>query len=303
MSRGGAGECHDGSLGQDLDTTPGDDQAESAFAKATPGALTECYELRQVLGRGGFGVVAKAMSRKTGKTFAVKSIPLLRTVGANCSIAELDIVSDLRHPHIVRFYEAFCDWKDRCRSHVHLVFELLSGGSLWHKIKHFWDDIDAALGFTGDKGLPADLVATYVWQILDGVAYLHSLGIAHRDVKAENCMLVSQRDGAPLKLIDFGSACRYSRGVPMTQRAGSLPYVAPEVLTGRYNEKCDVWSAGVVAFLACAGMHLPKALRALVREMLTPDPRGRPAAGHLLAHDARLLGSRGGRRACSCAAC
>ncbi|KAK9056743.1 hypothetical protein SSX86_024106 [Deinandra increscens subsp. villosa] len=90
--------------------------------------------------------------------------------------------------------------------------------------------------------------------LISSIGYCHRLGIAHRDVKPDNMLFDSRRN---LKLADFGSAEWFGmneRGT-MTGVVGTPYYVAPEVLSGReYNEKVDVWSAGVILYIMLAGV-------------------------------------------------
>lgn len=74
----------------------------------------------------------------------------------------------------------------------------------------------------------------------------------HRDLKPENILLDSKNDDA-IKLIDFGTAQKFNPNRPMTQTFGTAYYIAPEVLTSSYNEKCDVWSIGVIMYMLLTG--------------------------------------------------
>lgn len=290
--------------------------------------LTKLYTLRGVLGKGGSGIVNRAKSRRTGAVHAVKSVPLAKL---DQKSPEFELLPRLKHPHIVVLLDSFRDEQE-----VHLVLELCAGGSLLHRIQHFWDDVDRdlrkgckALASTCSKGLPASIVGSYAWQMLAGLAYLHHHRLAHRDVKPENYMLTSKHDNAPLKLADFGLASNFVRGVPMTQKVGTLHYAAPEIFACSYDERCDVWSAGVALFMASVGYRpingktdgdtlalvkkgdiafrakdwqpLPAALKTLVFEMTKKDPALRPRVKEIVAGCSwvnRFRMSRGDK--CSC---
>jgi serine/threonine protein kinase len=87
--------------------------------------------------------------------------------------------------------------------------------------------------------------------LLSALAHVHSRGIVHRDVKAENILLRS--DGNPV-LADFGLACHKSNPTEMSRRCGSPGYAAPEVVQGQeYDEKVDIFGAGVVMYLLVTG--------------------------------------------------
>ena len=96
-------------------------------------------------------------------------------------------------------------------------------------------------------------------QILITLNYLHNRKIVHRDIKPDNILIESmptdKEPDAPwqIKIVDFGTAMRFKKGSKMTQTFGTSYYVAPEVLDGHYNEKCDIWSAGVVLYMMLSG--------------------------------------------------
>lgn len=79
------------------------------------------------------------------------------------------------------------------------------------------------------------------------VNYLHANNIVYRDFKPEN-ILFSKSKTDIIKVVDFGTATRFKRGVPLTEQFGSPYYIAPEVIKMNYNEKCDEWSIGVILF-------------------------------------------------------
>ena len=101
--------------------------------------------------------------------------------------------------------------------------------------------------------MEASRVARYVREMLSAICYLHSHQIAHRDVKPENFILQNSLPDAQLKIIDFGLACSVTENQMLKTRLGTAYYVAPEVMSGRYNQMCDVWSVGVIAFILCCG--------------------------------------------------
>ena len=89
--------------------------------------------------------------------------------------------------------------------------------------------------------------------MLSAIAYLHARNIVHRDLKAENLLLENESDEANLKLIDFGVSCEFFKGTKMKETLGTPYYIAPEVLLQSYDEKCDIWSAGVILYILLCG--------------------------------------------------
>lgn len=88
-------------------------------------------------------------------------------------------------------------------------------------------------------------------QVLSAIYYMHSKGIVHRDIKPEN-MLIEKKTKF-IKLIDFGISTKISKGEILSSRVGTPYYIAPEVLYKKYNEKCDLWSIGVVIYMIFSG--------------------------------------------------
>ena len=84
------------------------------------------------------------------------------------------------------------------------------------------------------------------------VNYLHNKNIVHRDLKPENLMLVGE-DKWDVKVIDFGLSRFFSKDKKMCQRLGTPYYIAPEVLKKKYDEKCDIWSIGIILHVLLCG--------------------------------------------------
>lgn len=200
-----------------------------------------------VIGAGRFGSVRACTERATGRRFAVKSVrkddPAVTPVGL---AREVELLREMNHPGILRFVDVYED-----DDHVHIITDLCEGGELFDKI------VDKAAH--GDNGTPCfteDDAARIMHQVLAAVANLHERGVAHRDIKPENLLFASAAAGSPVVLVDFGLARRHStlRGTPpMSARVGTPFYLAPEILCRRYGRACDLWSAGVVAYMLLCG--------------------------------------------------
>lgn len=89
--------------------------------------------------------------------------------------------------------------------------------------------------------------------MLSAISYCHGQKIAHRDLKPENVLLNTQNKTDIVKVIDFGTSQVFEEGAKMHQGYGTAYYIAPEVLKGDYNEKCDMWSIGVITFILLSG--------------------------------------------------
>ncbi|KIZ00131.1 calcium-dependent protein kinase [Monoraphidium neglectum] len=139
---------------------------------------------------------------------------------------------------MARIVEAFED-----DAHVHVVMDLCSGGGLLQRVV--------------DQGPLSEREAAAVMRsLLEAVAYAHDMGVMHRDIKLDNLMWRdASRDPGHVTLIDWG----FSTWVPAPRAArlkglcGTSFYVAPEVLSGAYDERADVWSCGVVLYVLLCG--------------------------------------------------
>lgn len=191
------------------------------------------------LGEGSFGAVCKATHKGTNNIVAVKSIQKKSLKDAEKFKTEINIMKDMDHPNIIRLYETFED--KQC---LYLCLELCEGGELFDRI------IDE--GYFDEKKA-ADIMR----QILSGIYYMHEHNIVHRDLKPENFLLETKAKDSPLKVIDFGLSCKFDckdpKAKPLTTKAGTPYYVAPQVLHGSYDHKSDVWSCGVMMYVLLCG--------------------------------------------------
>jgi serine/threonine protein kinase len=134
---------------------------------------------------------------------------------------EIKILRDLDHPNIVRPIETF-----EYRGKISIVMELCSGGDLYSRDPYSEPE-----------------AARIVTSILSAIAYMHSKGIVHRDLKFENILFASTSPLSEVKLIDFGLS-RVYMDTKLTEVSGTVYTMAPEVILGHHTEKADMWSIG-----------------------------------------------------------
>lgn len=179
------------------------------------------YALKQVVGRGAYGVVYRAVNRGTKEVCAIKQIQYDDESELNAHMLEIDLLKNLRHENIVE-YQGFIQ-----KSHeLYILLEYCGRGSLRDIIK---------------KGPLVEIICVdYIRQTLKGLQYLHDQGVIHRDIKAANLLLTEE---GVVKLADFGVSTRINR-MAMTY-AGSPNWMAPEVMTGQgASTVSDIWSLG-----------------------------------------------------------
>jgi calcium-dependent protein kinase len=97
-------------------------------------------------------------------------------------------------------------------------------------------------------------VVSLIAKVLLAIAHCHSRGITHRDLKPENILFENNEPDAEIKIIDFGLSRKYAKDEKMHSVLGTPYYVAPEVLKGNYDEKCDIWSIGAMTYLLLCGL-------------------------------------------------
>jgi calcium-dependent protein kinase len=209
-------------------------------------SLEKDLELGAVLGAGAYGVVRAAVDRRSGQQLAVKTIPKTLPRGADPRTlagylakihSEVDTHFALGHSlNVVTFHGAYEDDKA-----VHIAMELCTGGTLWH-----------SPDLVGGR-FSEEAAARIMRSVLRTIAQCHAKGVCFRDVKPENYLFQSAAPGAPLKLSDFGLAARCRPGQILTERCGTLAYMAPEVVSQRYSLEADLWSAGVMAYQLLTG--------------------------------------------------
>ncbi|RNA42360.1 ankyrin-2-like isoform X1, partial [Brachionus plicatilis] len=257
-----------------------------------------------LLGKGAFGSVFQAML-STGEIIAVKQIemeesdPVKARAEYECVREEVKILRELEHENIVQFMGTMLE----CNV-VNIFMELIPGGTIEALLKTFGP-------------FDEELFKNFTNQIAEGINYLHSCNVVHRDIKGKNIMLMSN---GIVKLIDFGCAKRLRKNQSsnsikqlLKSLKGTPYWMSPEVIreTG-HGSKADIWSFGATVFEMAVGRppwgdlsplsaiyaigsgespppelpeHFTEEARDFVRKCLTRDPDLRPYASELLNHE------------------
>lgn len=197
----------------------------------------EHYLIGPTLGVGGTAKVKLAWDTKSKKEVAMK---ILEPKYAFQADKEIEVLKMLNHENIIRVYDHFnrVIWKDK-KTTVFAI-EYANEGELIEYLMY-------------TAKFEEDLARWFFWELLTGVDYCHKNKIVHRDLKHDNCLL---GDSFKLKITDFGFARKFYKksGMNMKTAIGTAQYAAPEILAGEsYDESVDVFSMGVMLFIALAG--------------------------------------------------
>jgi serine/threonine protein kinase len=260
--------------------------------------FTDVYTIKEQVGRGSTSSCFKAVHKRSGDVLAVKVIDKRRVAVMYPELLrqfreEVQVLSMLSHPHIIRLYEVFEN-----ETTLNVVTEYVQGGELFDYLVE-----------RPDRLLSEAEASFIVRQVAWATAYMHAQGVMHRDLKLEN-ILVSHRpshdeDGPTVKLIDFGLAKRYTQISPTQQQElqqlyeqqvrvvnsnvgtstsststtssasammdnttmnilpkptantffGTVGYIAPEMTKRKgYTASVDVWSLGVMTYVLLCGI-------------------------------------------------
>ncbi|XP_074274119.1 mitogen-activated protein kinase 3-like [Silene latifolia] len=193
------------------------------------------YKPEDAIGRGAYGVVCSSINTETKEKVAIKKINVLaNSKEALKALRELRILRHVHHENVIALKDVMIP-SAKCNN-VYLVFELMDG--------------DLGSFIRSSPPLPNYLVKYFMFQLLNGLNYLHTANIIHRDLKPGNLLVNAKHD---LKICDFGLATTTTKAGSSqiqlaTERFGTRGYKAPELLLNCfiYGPSIDVWSVGCI---------------------------------------------------------
>ena len=200
------------------------------------------FEVRRVLGQGGFGSVFLAYDTRLDRMVALKLLDRIERSAARRMLAyETRAASQLRHPNLVTVFQS-----GETRQGCYIVFEYVPGPDP-ENARTLRELLNA------ENRIAPDLAVEFIRQTVEGLAYAHDQGVVHRDIKPEN-ILIDFKGMA--YLADFGCARqrkRYSEN--LKSLVGTLPYMSLEQINGQWNAQTDIWSVGVVLYEILSGQR------------------------------------------------
>ncbi|KVI09168.1 Protein kinase, ATP binding site-containing protein, partial [Cynara cardunculus var. scolymus] len=193
---------------------------------------TISYMAERVVGQGSFGIVFQAKCLETGEAVAIKKV----LQDKRYKNRELQTMRLLDHPNVISLKHCFFSTTDKDELYLNLVLEYVPE-TAYRVARHY---------SKANQRMPMIYVKLYTYQIFRALAYIHAIGVCHRDIKPQN-LLVNPHTHQ-LKLCDFGSAKVLVKGEPNISYICSRYYRAPELIFGatEYTTAIDVWSVGCV---------------------------------------------------------
>ncbi len=257
------------------------------------------FILKEDIGEGNFGKVKLGIFKKTGEEYAIKILnkEKIKSKMKNTIFKENEIATKFNHINVVYVFDIFED-KENC----YLIMDFCKKGELFdYIVKH--------------QRLSENEASNFFYQLINGVEYIHSMGIAHRDLKPENLLLTNDN---VLKIIDFGLSHEFNGIELLKTKCGSPSYAAPEIICCPYYDgfKTDIWCCGIILYAMLCGFlpfegddntllfrnilecdpempdWLSIASRDLIIKILNPDPDERITLEEIKRHKFYLKGKK-----------
>ncbi|GMT19157.1 hypothetical protein PFISCL1PPCAC_10454, partial [Pristionchus fissidentatus] len=264
------------------------------------------FEAKDILGRGLASTVRKCIEKATGKNFAVKIVDITTDKQSEIEAirlreeteSEVGLLRELHgHPSIISIYAFY-----KTPSFLFAVFEMARG--------ELFDELNSSVTVSEKKA------RRLMRQLLEGVAFMHSRNIVHRDLKLENILCI---DEERVVISDLGFAVKLNDGKKLKDLCGTPGYLAPETLKCQmfedapgYGMEVDNWALGVIMYTLLAGYapfyhrkqlmmmrmiqeakynfdgeqwsNVTGEAKQLISSLLTKDPSHRSTASQALVH-------------------
>ena len=260
--------------------------------------LNSLYEVKGELGSGKFALVRLGVNKLTQERVAIKILAKedMSPFSLEQIKTEIEILKIANHPHIIRLFDVFENI-----DYIYIIMEYCSGGDLFSYLEN------------RKFIIPEKRAAEIIEQLATAIYFLHEYGVVHRDLKPENILMEDNSENANIKLLDFGLGKMLGPNETCNEVFGTLSYVAPEVLRGKYyNKSVDIWGLGIITYLLLTGFlpfddesdeeikrqtiedpvpypasiwgHISIEGKSFVQDLLLKDPEKRPDIKQVLDH-------------------
>ncbi len=220
------------------------------FLLKSNGTLAKKYLKIKDIGKGTYSKIFTVQNKTNFKVYCCKQILKSKIADLPKFKNEINVLSKIEHPNLIKIYEIFEDER-----HLNIIMENCTGEELFQKII---EKLESGETFTEKEAVPI------FKQLISAISCCHSQGICHRDLKPENILFLNKKPDSPIKVIDFGLSKIFGEIKPLMKgnkieknitsaRVGTSFYMSPEVLQGNYDNKCDIWSCGVILYLMLCG--------------------------------------------------
>ena len=202
------------------------------------------YKQEELLGGGTFGIIFKVSEIATNNYYALKFITISqktdeekKKIEEDCK-NEYSVMKNIKNKYIIELKDYFFD---NINKGYYIVMELCD------------EDLRKILNKYKPKGLPLNIIKKIFIQLNEALKTMRENGLIHRDLKPENILIKysdTNKTDFHIKLIDFGLTSYNINSIVQTQSkaAGTQIYMAPEVESLKYNNKCDLWSLGIILY-------------------------------------------------------
>ena len=258
----------------------------------------EDYIIKETIGKGTFSKVKLGINKITGEKVAIKILDkskIKEKADLTRITREMSILSKLDHKNVIKVYLILDD-----SNNYLIIMEYCEGGELFNYIVK--------------KGrLSEEEASFFFYQIINGVEYIFSKGIAHRDLKPENLLLSNNNI---IKIIDFGLSNYFDGENNLVTPCGSPCYASPEMVSGNnYNGfNIDIWATGIILFAMVCGYlpfedpdndklfdqilkadldfpdHVSEICKDLIKKILVTNPKERIKLEQIKKHKFYLMG-------------
>ena len=240
------------------------------------------YKLIKLIGKGTFGDVYLTSNINNSKFYATKRIEFIKTENKTISkylINEIKIMNELDHPNLIKLHKML-----KSNTHFYFIMDYCNGGTL----SSILTDYKLYFG----RPFSQEIIQYFMIQIVDGLKYIHSKNIIHRDIKLDNILLDFDNIedkmklnllSAKIKIIDFGLATKIGPDGEAKTYAGTPLNMDPNILKNNnktggyeklqgYNQNADIWSLGTICFEMLTGEVLFKGEK--IKDLVEQEDQG-----------------------------